>query len=147
MRGARDARVNLPPPRASHRSGLRQSRRVNYTHTTVDHTKSNSKARTKSNHTNTNSKRRSTPKTKHEYIDDYVINNSKRNNKHVLRHALAYVHLLSLTLLFGKRLFLVKKEIISINLLVHSHNNHRRYFTRKTLYYSEDRVTQTYTSS
>ena len=97
LRGARDTRANLPPPRASHRSGLRQSRRVNYTHTTVDHNKSNSKTRTKSNHTrtsskrhginssHTNSKKRSTPKAKHEYVDDYVINNSKRTNKHKSR--------------------------------------------------------------
>ena len=55
LRGACCTRGNLPPLRASHRSGLRQSRRVNYTHAKVDHVKSNSKTRTKSNHTNTNS--------------------------------------------------------------------------------------------
>ena len=32
LRGARDMRVNFPPPCASHRSGLYQSRRMNYTH-------------------------------------------------------------------------------------------------------------------
>ena len=99
LHGACNTRVNLPPPRASHRSGLRQSWRANYTHTTIDHTKNNSKAWTKSNHTNTNSKRQgansnhtntnnkrqSTPKTKYEYIENYVINNSKRTNKHKSR--------------------------------------------------------------
>ena len=83
LRGTRDTRANLPPPRASHRPGLRQTRRVNYTHTTVDHAKSNNKTRTKSNHTNT--KKRSTPKVKHDYVDDYVINDSKRTNKHKSR--------------------------------------------------------------
>ena len=59
---------------------------MNYTHTTVDHTKNtnktqnNKKQGTNSNHTNC--KRQSTPKTKHEYVNDYVINNLKRTNKH-----------------------------------------------------------------
>ena len=83
MRGARDARVIVPPPCASHRSGLRQTRRVNYTYATVDHTKNTNKTRINSNHANC--KRQSTPKAKHEYVDDYVINNSKRTNKHKTR--------------------------------------------------------------
>ena len=43
LRDTRDTHANLPPPRAGHRSGLRRTRRVNYTHTTVDHGKNNSK--------------------------------------------------------------------------------------------------------
>ena len=37
LRNARNTRVNLPPPRTSHRSGLRQTRRVNYTHNRQSH--------------------------------------------------------------------------------------------------------------
>ena len=71
LRGTRGTRGNLPPPHASHRSGLRQPRRVNYTHATVNHVKNNSKTRTASNnHTNRNNKRQSTPKSKYTYLDD-----------------------------------------------------------------------------
>ena len=80
MRGIHGNLPNLPPSRASHRSGLRQPRHVNYTHTTVNHTNNNSKTRsTPINHINKNSKRRSTPKPKYEYLDDtdVTINNSK----------------------------------------------------------------------
>ena len=83
LRDARNTRVNLSPPHSSHRSGLRQTRRVNYTHATVSHTKNINKTRINSNHTKC--KRRSTPKAKHEYVNDYVINNSKRTNKHKSR--------------------------------------------------------------
>ena len=77
MRGLRG---NLPPPLASHRSGLCQPRQVNYTHTTLNHTKNNSKTQpTPNSHVNKNSKRRLTPKPKYEYLDDVdaVFNNSK----------------------------------------------------------------------
>ena len=64
----RSMRGNLPPPRVSHRSGLRQPKHVNYTHTIVSHTNTNSKSKTKStpiNHNiNNNGKRQSTPKQK-----------------------------------------------------------------------------------
>ena len=68
MRSTCDMRGNLPPPRASHRSGLSQPRYVNYTHATV-------------NHVNKNSKRRSTPKPKYEYLDDtdVAINSKNRS--------------------------------------------------------------------
>ena len=80
LRGTRGMRGNLPPPRASHRSGLRQPRHVNYTHTTVNHTNNNSKTRTTlDSHSNRDSKKQSTPKPKYEYLHDtdVVTNNSK----------------------------------------------------------------------
>ena len=75
-------RGNLPPPRASHRSGLCQPRHVNYTHTTLNHTNSSSRTRSTSvNHSNKNSKRRSTPNPKCEYVDNVVINNSNNETR------------------------------------------------------------------
>ena len=94
LHGARGTRGNLPPPRASTRSSLHQSRRVDYTHATVDHVKSNSKIQTKSNHTNTNNKRQSTTKSKYTYLNDTDVwtntNNQttsfkKKTNKHKSR--------------------------------------------------------------
>ena len=82
MRGTREMCRNLRPPRASHRSGLRQPRHVNYTHATVNHVKNNSKTRTTSDsHINRNSKRQSTPKPKYEYFDDnnVAINSKNRS--------------------------------------------------------------------
>ena len=49
MSGMRGNLPNLPPPRVSHRSGLRQPRQVNYTHTTINHTNNNSNRRSTSN--------------------------------------------------------------------------------------------------
>ena len=72
-------RGNLPPPRASHILGLRQSQRVNYTHATVNHVKNNSKTQTKSNHTNTNNKRQLTTKSKYTYLGSYDIQINAKN--------------------------------------------------------------------
>ena len=86
-------RGNLPPPRASHRSGLRQPRHVNCTHKMVNHTNNNSKTRsTPNSHINKKNKRQSTPKRKYEYIDDtdVVIKNSKKrtssSKKKTMKH-------------------------------------------------------------
>ena len=80
MRGTRGMRGNLPPPRASHRSGWRQPRHVNYTHATINHVKNNSKTQTTSdNHTNRNNKMQSTPKSKYTYLDDTDVQNNSKN--------------------------------------------------------------------
>ena len=95
MRGTRVMHDNLPPSRASHRSGLRQPRHVNYMHTTVNQVKNNSKTWTTSDsHINRNSKRQSTPKPKHEYLDDtdaavnsknWSTSSKKKTRKHKSR--------------------------------------------------------------